>query len=46
MKKLNIFISFVLLIAVATSCSNDEEYVTVNTNKNKDLVYRFDLTKS
>lgn len=45
MKKLNIFISFVLLIAVATSCSNDEEYVTVNTNKNKDLVYRFDLTK-
>lgn len=43
MKKLNIFISFVLLIAVATSCSNDEEYVTVNTNYTELFTFIYDI---
>lgn len=47
MKRLNIFISFILLIAGATSCSNDEEYVSVNANSKKinEVVYCFDLSK-
>lgn len=32
MKKPNILISLILFIAVATSCSNDEEYVCDNAH--------------
>lgn len=48
MKKPNILISLILFIAVATSCSNDEEYVCDNAHSKKvvnDVVYCFDLSK-